>query len=144
MTTDMGAAALQSAPPNREPTLRVMPMPSDLNVNGDIFGGWIMSQVDIAGGVHAARRAGGRVATVAVNSFVFKHPVLVGDVVSLYTRILRTGNTSVTIDVEVFAERWMTQPDVLAHVRVTVATLTYVAIGTDRRPRQLPASNESA
>ena len=131
-------------PPEREPTLRVMPMPSDMNHNGDIFGGWIMSQVDVAGGVHAARRAGGRVATVAVNSFVFKHPVLVGDVVSFYTRILRTGNTSVTIDVEVFAERRRLEPGRLEHVRVTEATLTYVAIGDDRRPRQLPTSESAS
>jgi acyl-CoA thioesterase YciA len=128
-------------PPDGEPTLRVMPMPSDVNYNGDVFGGWIMSQVDIAGGVHAARRAGGRIATVAVNSFVFKQPVVVGDVVSFYTKILRVGNTSVTIDVEVFAERLL-QPEVIAHLRVTEATLTYVAIGADRRPRQLPPSNE--
>ena len=143
--TPASAQPLQSAtPPEGEPTLRVMPMPSDVNYNGDIFGGWIMAQVDIAGGVHAARRAGGRVATVAVNSFVFKQPVSVGDVVSFYTKILRTGKTSVTIDVEVFAERRLPEPNRIAHFKVTEATLTYVAIGSDRRPRQLPSSNEGA
>ena len=137
-------AAATPQPPDFEPTLRVMPAPSDLNINGDIFGGWIMSQVDIAGGVHAARRAEGRVATVAVNSFVFKQPVILGDVVSFYTKIVRIGNTSVTIDVEVFAERRLPGQVRLAHVRVTEATLTYVAIGADRRPRPLPQSNEVA
>jgi acyl-CoA thioesterase YciA len=130
--------------PEREPTLRVTPMPSDVNSNGDIFGGWIMAQVDIAGGVHASRRAAGRVATVAVNSFVFKKPVNVGDVVSFYTKLVRTGNTSVTIEVEVFAERLIHDPQKTSLIKVTDATLTYVAIGQDRRPRQLPPSNEPA
>src|SRR4249919_2090339 len=91
--------------PDREPTLRVVPMPADANQHGDIFGGWVMSQVDIAGAVPAARRARGRVATVAVNSFVFKQPVLVGDVVSFYAEVIRTGRTSITVDVQVFAQR---------------------------------------
>src|ERR1700747_599542 len=90
--------------PEQEPTLRVVPMPADANQHGDIFGGWIMSQVDIAGSVPASRRARGRTATVGVNSFVFKQPVLVGDVVSFYTRISRVGRTSVTVDVEVYAQ----------------------------------------
>ena len=128
--------------PTGEPTLRVTPMPSDVNYNGDIFGGWIMAQVDIAGGVHASRRAEGRVATVAVNSFVFKEPVILGDVLSFYTKVVRVGNTSVTIDVEVFAERRAPRSVRLAHVRVTEATLTYVAIGDDHRPRPLPANND--
>jgi acyl-CoA thioesterase YciA len=129
--------------PAREPTLRVMPMPPDVNHNGDIFGGWIMAQVDIAGGVHASRRANGRVATVAVNSFVFKKPVLVGDLVSFYTKLVRTGNTSITIEVEVFAARFLNDREKTALIKVTDATLTYVAIGLDRRPRQLPPSNEA-
>jgi acyl-CoA thioesterase YciA len=128
----------------REPTLRVVPMPSDVNYNGDVFGGWIMAQVDIAGGILATRRAGGRVATVAVNSFVFKQPVLVGDVVSLYAEIVRTGRTSITVDVEVLAERHPQLQLPLAVVRVTEATLTYVAIGEDRRPRELPVCNGPA
>ena len=132
--------ALQQTPqPGREPALRVMPMPSDVNHNGDVFGGWIMAQVDIAGGILAMRRAGGRVATVAVNSFVFKQPVLVGDVVSFYADIVRIGRTSITIDVEVFVERHPQLQLPLTVVKVTEATLTYVAIGEDRRPREMPA-----
>jgi acyl-CoA thioesterase YciA len=121
--------------PDREPTLRVVPMPADANQYGDIFGGWIMSQVDIAGSVPAARRARGRTATVAVNSFVFKQPVLVGDLVSLYAKITRIGRTSITVDVEVYAQR---NPDDVICVKVTEASLTYVAVGTDRRARVLP------
>ena len=130
--------------PGREPTLRVVPMPSDVNYNGDVFGGWIMAQVDIAGGILAVRRAGGRVATVAVNSFVFKQPVLVGDVVSFYADVVRTGRTSITVDVEVFAERHPQMQLPLTVVKVTEATLTYVAIGEDRRPRELPSCNATA
>ncbi|HQU49856.1 MAG TPA: acyl-CoA thioesterase, partial [Casimicrobiaceae bacterium] len=103
--------------------------------HGDIFGGWIMAQVDIAGGVMAARRALGRVATVAVNSFTFKQPVLVGDVVSFYGRIARVGRTSLSVDVEVYAQR---NPTELVTVKVTEASLTYVAVGEDRRPRPIP------
>ena len=121
--------------PDRAPTLRVVPMPADANQHGDIFGGWVMSQVDIAGGVLAAQRARGRVATVAVNSFVFKQPVLVGDVVSFYAEIVRVGRTSITVDVEVYARR---NPIDLVSIKVTEASLTYVAVGTDRRPRPVP------
>ena len=121
--------------PDREPTLRVVPMPADANQYGDIFGGWVMSQVDIAGGVVAARRARGRVATVAVNSFVFKQPVHIGDLVSYYARIIRSGRTSITVDVEVYAQR---NPGDVICVKVTEASLTYVAVGVDRRPRELP------
>ena len=117
------------------PALRVTPMPADANANGDIFGGWIMSQVDIAGSVPAARRARGRIATVAVNSFVFKQPVLVGDLVSFYATIEKTGRTSITVSVEVYAQR---NPDEEITVKVTEASLTYVAVGADRRPRPLP------
>jgi len=88
--------------PDRIPTLRVVPMPADSNMHGDVFGGWIMSQVDIAGGITASRRANGRVATVAVNSFLFKQPVYVGDVVTFYTEVIRIGNTSITVRVEVY------------------------------------------
>ena len=122
--------------PNREPVLRVVPMPADVNQHGDIFGGWIMSQVDIAGGVLAARRARGRVATVAVNSFTFKQPVLVGDLVTFYAEVVRVGRTSVTVDVEVYAQR---NPTDIVTVKVTEASLTYVAVGGDRKPRPIPA-----
>jgi acyl-CoA thioesterase YciA len=118
--------------PAGEPVLRVVPMPADVNQHGDIFGGWIMAQVDIAGGVVAAREARGRVATVAVNSFTFKQPVLVGDLVSFYAAITKVGRTSVTVAVEVFAQR---NPGDVVTVKVTEASLTYVAVGTDRRPR---------
>jgi acyl-CoA thioesterase YciA len=121
--------------PDRSPVLRVVPLPADVNQHGDIFGGWIMSHVDIAGGIPAARRARGRVATVAVNSFQFKEPVLVGDVVSFYADIVRTGRTSITVNVEVYATR---NPREEVNVKVTEATLTYVAVGEDRRPRPLP------
>ena len=122
-------------PEDKEPVLRVVPMPADANQHGDIFGGWIMSQVDIAGGVLAARRARGRVATIAVNSFQFKQPVFIGDVLSFYADIVRVGNTSITVCVEVYAQR---NPRDIETVKVTEATLTYVATGADRRPRPVP------
>ena len=99
--------------PDKQPALRVMPMPADANQNGDIFGGWIMAQVDIAGSVLAARHARGRVATVAVNSFQFKQPVFIGDVLSFYTDLVRIGNTSITVTVEVYAERRPSDPKVV-------------------------------
>lgn len=112
--------------------LRVTPMPADVNPNGDIFGGWIMAQVDIAGGIVAARLARGRVTTVAVNQFIFKQPVSVGDVLSFYGRISRVGNTSLSVHVEVWAERNPVAPVV---VKVTEANLTFVAIDENGRPR---------
>jgi acyl-CoA thioesterase YciA len=121
--------------PDREPALRVVPMPADANYHGDIFGGWIMSQVDIAGSIPASRRARGRVATIAVNSFVFKQPVEIGDLVSFFAEISRVGRTSITVDVEVYAQR---NPTDEITVKVTEASLTYVAVGKDRRPRELP------
>ena len=135
----MGKASHQppglALPKGKVPALRVVPMPADANHNGDIFGGWIMSQVDVAGGVLAGRLARGRVATVAVNSFVFKHPVQIGDLLSLYSEVVRVGNTSVTISVEVYAER---SPQDIKVVKVTEATLTYVAIDAHGRPRPIP------
>ena len=124
-------------PTGRDPTLRVVPMPSDANFTGDIFGGWIMSQVDIAGAIPAIELAKGRVATVAVNSFVFKQPVMIGDVVSFYAKVVRVGRTSITVDVEVYARRRA----LLEVVKVTEATLTYVAVDDERRPR--PVNQES-
>ena len=121
--------------PDKEPTLRVVPMPADANQHGDIFGGWIMSQVDIAGSIPATRRARGRMATVAVNSFVFKQPVMIGDLVSFYADITHVGRTSITVAEEVYAQR---NPTDLICVKVTEASLTYVATGADRRPRELP------
>lgn len=121
--------------PDRNPVLRVMPMPADVNQSGDIFGGWVMAQVDIAGGVAAMKRARGRVATVAVNSFLFRQPISVGDVVSFYADIVKVGRTSITVDVQVFAERNPAQPVV---VRVTEAILTYVALNKDGSKRDVP------
>ena len=121
--------------PRGQPVLRVVPMPADANFHGDIFGGWIMSHVDIAGAIPASRRARGRVATVAVNSFIFKEPVLIGDVVSLFAEITRVGRTSITVAVEVYAER---NPGKEIVVKVTEASLTYVAVGPDRKPREVP------
>ena len=126
---------LHTTLPQREPTIRVAAMSSDANYTGDIFGGWLMGQVDIAGSIPALHRAKGRVATVAVNSFVFKQPIFVGDVVSFYTRIVKVGTTSITVEVEVYAQRDPAKP---VCVKVTEATLTYVAVGEDRKPRVVP------
>jgi acyl-CoA thioesterase YciA len=107
-------------------------MPGDANQSGDIFGGWIMAQVDIAGSIPAMRLAKGRVATVAVNSFQFKQPVFVGDLVTFYAEAVRVGRTSITVNVEVYAQR---KPEREEIVKVTEATLTYVAVDESRRPR---------
>jgi acyl-CoA thioesterase YciA len=115
--------------------LRVTPRPADVNGNGDIFGGWVMAQVDIAGGIAAARRARGRVATVAVNSFLFKQPISIGDLVSFYSKIEKVGRTSITVHVEVVAERNPAAPVV---VKVTEATLTFVAIDETGAKRDVP------
>lgn len=125
--------------PQGKPILRVMPMPADANMHGDVFGGWIMAQTDIAGAVLAARRANGRVATVAVTSFVFKQPVFVGDLLSFYARVVKSGTTSVTVDVEVWAERNRLEAET---VKVTEATLVYVATDEARKPRPLPQTGQ--
>jgi acyl-CoA thioesterase YciA len=123
-----------SLPQDKELVLRVMPLPADANANGDIFGGWIMAQVDLAGSVLPARIARGRIATVAVNQFVFKQPVSVGDLLSFYARVERVGRTSITVNVEVYAER---NPANLTVVKVTEANLTYVAIDANGQPREI-------
>lgn len=122
--------------PEEQPALRVVTMPKDANVDGNVFGGWIMSEVDIAGGFAARRIAKGRISTVAVTSFSFKEPVYVGDLVSFYARILKVGTTSITVDVEVFAERF--QSDLDEVVRVTEAQLVYVAVDAEGRKRPIP------
>ena len=124
-------------PTDRELVMRVMPMPGDANGNGDIFGGWIMAQVDLAGAVLPARIAKGRITTVAVNEFVFKQPVSMGDLLSFYASVTRVGRTSVTVHVEVYAER---NPADLHVVKVTQANLTYVAIDGAGKPRPIPAA----
>lgn len=113
-------------------SLRVVALPSDANGSGDIFGGWIMSQVDIAGSIPAVRRARGRVVTVAVNSMEFHKPVYINDLVSCYARILKVGRTSITVAVDVYAQR---NPESEDCVPVTRATLTYVAVDREGRPR---------
>ena len=121
-------------PTDQELVLKVVPMPADCNANGDIFGGWVMAQVDIAGSVLPAKLVRGRLATVAVNEFIFKQPVRLGDILSFFARITRVGRTSVTVQVEVYAEQYRTQGD---YAKVTEAQLTYVAIDEQGKPRPI-------
>ncbi len=118
-----------------ELALRVAPMPRDTNAAGDVFGGWLMAQADVAGSIAAYRRARGRVVTVAVNSFVFLEPVYVADLVSFYSQVVRVGNTSLTVDVTVFVERDRGRKGVGDHIKVAEARITYVALDEHRRPR---------
>ena len=135
----MGASESEvKLPAGKEPVLRVVPEPADANYVGDIFGGWIMAQVDIAGSIPAVRRARGRGATVAVNQFLFKQPVFVGDLVSFYADIAKVGRTSITVDVTVYAERNPVVTGFGDVIKVTEATLTYVATDEQRRPRPVP------
>ena len=123
-------------PADHELVLKVIPMPADCNANGDIFGGWVMAQVDLAGSVLPARQVRGRMATVAVNEFIFKQPVKVGDILSFFARITKVGRTSITVKVEVFAERFRSQGD---YIKVTEASVTYVAIDGTGKPRPIAA-----
>lgn len=125
-----------SLPVGREPAIRVLAMPADTNAAGDIFGGWLMAQVDIAGSIVAYHRAHGRVVTRAVNAFEFLKPVYVGDLVSGYAEIVEVGRTSIRVGVEVYAQR---ERGHLECYRVAQATLTYVAIDADGLPRPVPA-----
>ena len=137
MSADSSAnlpATLKSLPADMELVLKVIPMPADCNANGDIFGGWVMAQCDLAGSVIPARHAKGRMATVAVNEFIFKQPVRLGDILSFYSKLVRIGRTSITVTVEVFAERFQAQG---AYIKVTEATFTYVAIDDNGRPRPI-------
>ena len=131
-------AAQTHLPQDRELVLKVVPMPADCNANGDIFGGWVMAQVDLAGSILPARYVRGRMATVAMNEFIFKQPVRVGDLLSFYAHVTRIGNTSITVRVEVYAERINAQGQ---YVKVTEANLTYVAIDEQGRPRAIPKDN---
>jgi acyl-CoA thioesterase YciA len=128
------AAVGLQLPTDKELVLRVIPMPADVNASGDIFGGWVMAQVDLAGSVLPARLAHGRIATVAVNEFVFKQPVRIGDLLSFYAEITRVGRTSITVKVEVYAQRLRAQEEV---VKVTEANLTYVATDASGQPRPI-------
>ncbi|MCO5104223.1 MAG: acyl-CoA thioesterase [Burkholderiaceae bacterium] len=122
-------------PSNHELVLKVIPLPADTNGNGDIFGGWVMAQVDLAGSVLPARYIRGRMATVAVNEFIFKQPVRVGDILSFFSHVTRIGRTSITVEVEVYAER--RAGDSGEYRKVTEARVTYVAIDADGRPRAI-------
>ncbi|KAB0679782.1 acyl-CoA thioesterase [Aureimonas leprariae] len=120
--------------PKGDLTVRVPAMPADANPAGDVFGGWVMAQMDLSAGIRGAERAGGRVATVAVQSLVFKKPVKIGDVLSVYTRIEKVGRTSVTLNVEAWAERYRSR----AAVKVTEAVFVMVALDGDGRPTPVP------
>lgn len=137
-TTESGDAPfceVVGLPQDKQPVLRIIPMPADTNAHGTIFGGWVMAQVDLAGSVPAVQRARGKCVTVSVNSFQFKQPVLVGDLVSFYAEVVKVGRTSITVDVEVFAQRQRYGAEL---VKVTEAQLTYVAIDDQRKPRMVP------
>jgi acyl-CoA thioesterase YciA len=122
-------------PVDKELVLKVIPMPADCNANGDIFGGWVMAQVDLAGSVIPARHTQGRMATVAVKEFIFKQPVRVGDILSFFSEVTHIGRTSITVKVEVFAERFRSQGQ---YIKVTEASVTYVAIDDMGKPRPIP------
>ncbi len=134
MSTNASPTNVQ-LPTDEELVLKVIPMPADCNANGDIFGGWVMAQVDLAGSVVPARYTQGRMATVAVNEFIFKQPVRVGDILSFFSKVSRIGRTSITVKVEVYAERYHSQGK---YLKVTEASLTYVAIDDNGKPREIP------
>ncbi|MCW9048567.1 MAG: acyl-CoA thioesterase [Gammaproteobacteria bacterium] len=127
--------ANDSLPENKMPVIRVPAMPSDLNQGGTVFGGWIMSQVDIAGSIPAAVRAGGAIVTRAVDSFEFKKPVFAGDLVSCYADVVKVGRTSITVHVEVYAQHM--DKGVVTTTAVTEASLVYVAIDKHGKPRSI-------
>jgi acyl-CoA thioesterase YciA len=131
----MPASETSERPPHAEPALRAIAMPADANPHGDIFGGWLLSQMDLAGGTAATRRAKGRTATVAITAMTFHHPVFVGDEVTCYAEIIKVGRTSITVKVESWARRGIGDEQ----VAVTEGIFTYVAVGDDRRPRPVPA-----
>jgi acyl-CoA thioesterase YciA len=134
ITMSNNSSAPVNLPTDMELVLKVIPMPADCNANGDIFGGWVMAQVDLAGSVLPARYAKGRMATVAVNEFIFKQPVRLGDILSFFSRVIKVGRTSITVKVEVFAERFRAQGQ---YIKVTEAQLVYVAIDDQGKPRVL-------
>jgi acyl-CoA thioesterase YciA len=130
----MAVADALQAPPDSEPTLRAIAMPADANPNGDIFGGWLLSQMDLAGGTVARRRAKERVVTVAITGMTFHQPVFVGDEVTCYAQIVKVGRTSITVSVESWVRRGIGEE----HIPVTEGIFTYVAIGSDRTPTPVP------
>ncbi len=128
MSRDEGAK-----PPRGEPAVRTVPMPSDANANGDIFGGWVLSQMDIAGGTIAGRHARGRVVTIAVDAMTFHRPIQVGDLVSIYGHVSKIGRTSITVDLETIVERRL-EP---GEIKVTEGKYIFVAIDDDGKPRSI-------
>ncbi len=129
------SADMPSAPGAREPVLRVVPRPGDINANGHIFGGWVLSQMDIAAGIVAGRMADGAVATVAIEAMAFLQPILLLDVISVYAHVERRGRTSMSIRIEVVASRDRGRRE----VKVTEGVFTFVALDENHRPRPLPA-----
>ena len=129
----------ETAPERREPALRTVAMPADANANGDIFGGWLLAQMDLAGGSVASQRAQGRVATVAITGMTFHRPVFIGDEVSCYAAVTHIGRSSITIHIETWVRRHLSSE----RVKVTEGIFTYVAIGTDRRPRAVPKADDT-
>jgi len=130
----MSATDTQAQPPQSEPTLRAIAMPADANPHGDIFGGWLLSQMDLAGGTVATRRAKGRTVTVAITAMTFHRPVFIGDEVTCYGTILKVGRTSITVKVESWVRRGIGDEQ----IEVTEGIFTYVAVGSDRRPCPVP------
>ncbi len=124
-------------PTDKQPSIRVLAMPADTNSAGDIFGGWLMSQIDIAGSVLGHQVTSGRVVTVAVNNFQFIKPVFVGDLVSIFTEVSRVGNTSLDISIIAYAER---KRQIAECTRVASAIFTYVSLDENRKPRQITLS----
>ncbi len=135
----MQASETASRPPSTEPALRAIAMPADANPHGDIFGGWLLSQMDLAGGTVATRRAKGRCVTVAITAMTFHRPVFIGDEVTCYAEIIRVGRSSITVKVESWARRGIGGE----HIAVTDGTFTYVAVGDDRRPRPVAPDGEA-
>jgi acyl-CoA thioesterase YciA len=132
--TPAGAKDAASEAPRRDPAVRTIAMPADANPNGDIFGGWLLSQMDIAGGTVAVQRARGRVATVAVTAMTFHQPVFIGDEVSCFGEVVKVGRSSITVKVESWVRRGVSDE----RIKVTEGLFTFVAIGPDRRPRPVP------
>ena len=131
----MSTAEAIPAPPALEPALRTIAMPADANANGDIFGGWVLSQMDLAGGSIAVQRARGRVATVAITGMTFHRPVFVGDEVSCYAELLKVGHTSLTVNIQSWVRRGLGNDP----IAVTEGVFTYVAVDASGKPRPVPA-----
>lgn len=126
--------------PHGELSLRTLAMPADTNQNGDIFGGWVLGQMDIAGGIFASKLAQGRTVTVAINAMTFRKPVYVGDVISIHTELIKVGNTSVAVHVEA----WVQRRNQTNAILVTDGNFTYVAIDDAGRPRPVSAASSSS